>query len=37
MVVRVPLDMGKDYDTSFEMNKFSKKEPINFCNFCDSE
>ena len=37
MVVSVPCDIGKDQDTSFEMNKFSKKEPINFCKFCDNE
>ena len=28
MVVSVPCDIGKDYDTSFEMNKF------NFGKFC---
>ena len=37
MVVSVPCDIGEDYDTSFEMNKFSKKEPRTFCKFCDSE
>ena len=29
----VPCDTGKDQDTSFGMNKFSKKEPINFCKY----
>ena len=39
MVVRVPCDMRKDsfIDTPFEMNKFPKKEPINFCKFYYSE
>ena len=26
-------DIGKYYDTSFGMNKFSKKKPINFCKY----
>ena len=37
MVVSVPCDMHKYYDTSFEINSFPKKKPINFCKFCDSE
>ena len=31
--VSVPCDIGKHYDTSFGMNKFSKKKPINFCKY----
>ena len=37
MVVTVPCDIGKHYNTSFKMNKFSKKKHINFCKFYDSE
>ena len=31
--VSVSCDTGKHWDTSFGMNKFSKKEPINFCKY----
>ena len=31
--VTVPCDTRKHLDTSFGMNKFSKKEPINFCKY----
>ena len=31
--VSVPCDTGKHQDTSFKMNKFSKKGPINFCKY----
>ena len=37
MVVNVPCDTGKDQGTFFKMNKFSTKEPVSFCKFCDSE
>ena len=39
MIVSVPRDMRKDSfkDTSFEINKFPKKEPTNFCKFYDNE
>ena len=39
MVVSVPCDMRKDslINTFFKMNKFPKKEPINFCKFYDNE
>ena len=37
VVVSVPCDTDKHWDTSFEMNKFSKNESINFCNIFDGE
>ena len=35
----IPCDMHKDSfkDTFLEMNKFTKKEPINFLKFYDNE
>ena len=39
MVLSVPFDLRKDSfkDTFSEMNKFPKKEPINFCKCYDNE
>ena len=39
MIVSLSCDIRKESikDTFFEMNKFPKKEPINFCKFFDSE
>ena len=39
MLLSVSCDMYKDFfkETFFEMNKFPKKEPINFCKFYDNE
>ena len=39
MVVSVPCDISKDpfKYTFFEMNKFPKKEPLNFCKVYDNE
>ena len=39
MIVSVLCDMRKDSikDTFFEMNKFPKKEPLNFCKPYDNE
>ena len=39
LVVSVPCDICKDSfkDTFFKMNKFPKKEPINFSKFYDNE
>ena len=39
MIMRVPCDMGKVFskDTSLEINKFPKNEPINFRKFFDSD
>ena len=39
MIVSVPCDMPKESikDTFFEINKFPKKKPTNFCKFYDSE
>ena len=39
MVGSILCDMRKDSfnDTFFEMNKFPKKEPMNFCKFFDNE
>ena len=39
MIMRVPWDMGKVFskDTSLEINKFPKNEPINFRKFFDSD
>ena len=39
MLLSVSCDMCKDFfkETFFEMNKFPKKEPINFCKFYDNE
>ena len=39
MIASVPCDMRKDSikDTFFEMNKFPKEEPVNFCKPCDNE
>ena len=39
MLLSVSCDMCKDFfkERFFEMNKFPKKEPINFCKFSDNE
>ena len=39
MIVSVLCDMRKDSikDTFLEMNKFPKKEPLNFCKPYDNE
>ena len=38
MLLNVSCDMCKDFfKTFFEMNKFPKKEPINFCKFYHNE
>ena len=37
IVVSVSCNIDKDLDTSFEMSKFSKKEPTHLCKFCDIE
>ena len=38
MIASVPCDMRKDSikDTFFEMNKFPKDEPVNFCKPYDN-
>ena len=39
MLLSVSCNMCKDFfkETFFKMNKFPKKEPINFCKFYDNE
>ena len=39
MLLSISCDMSKDFfkETFFEMNKFRKNEPINFCKFYDNE